>query len=148
MKKEHLLYLKEINVSQLMLATIEKKYQLLASVANVKEFDDILISEIISGQNKEYFSLWGFTSTLMCKISIGTTSDTSLIVLFKLKQNIARFSIKQMNFDFGNLKEDSILDTSVRTFDHDVPYFIKASGINCHHLFEIIKKYFIANLNS
>lgn len=149
MKAEFQNYLKDIGLSTVMADTINKKYLILTQAANVKDFDDIIVSEIISKQgNREYFSLWGFTPTLFCKISIIATADVHDIVLFKLKNNIARFSFSNLNYDLINETPQSTLDTLVRTFDMEVPYSIKSSGINCSHLLSVTRKYFISNINT
>lgn len=141
-------YLNLIDLSSFLKETVIKKYIVLLRSVGLEEFDDIFISEITSNNgDREYFSLWGFTSTLFCKISLGKPIAEDQIVIFKLKGNIARFTYNEVNYDLDKADQKSILDTTIRTFDMDIPYFMRASGKNCDFLIGLIKKYFISAIN-
>lgn len=148
MKTEFTTYLKEIGLSEVIIAEVSKKYEILTQASGLIEFDNIFISEIISiTGSREYFSLWGFSSTLISKISIART-DKSEIVLFKLKNNISRLLYNNYNYDLVKAKASTILDIAFITFDTEKPYAIRASGLNCDYLMKIINLYFISNLNT
>jgi hypothetical protein len=146
MKAEFETYMADIAISKTMREAVIKKYALACVAANVGEFDDIFISEMKNLEGiKEYISLWCFSKTLFCKVNI--TKDNK-ITLFKLLQNIARYSFEGYNYDLNNTTVNSKLHTLVRTFDMDIPFFLKATGTNCSALLMVGKKYFITNLNT
>ena len=91
MKQEFLDYLAKVRMSDVMINAIKQKYQLLCTASNINEFDDIVVSEMISMDgNREYFSLWGFSPNVLCKVSISST-DESKIAVFNQQNKIAKW---------------------------------------------------------
>jgi hypothetical protein len=147
MKPEFINYFTEIGLSANMIEALNSNYQVLAKAANLDEFDDVLLSETISRENnREYLSLWAFNQKMLCKFTMSNSYDENKIVLFRIKNNVSRFSFINFNFDLVNVRENSILNTSFRTFDNDALYNISASGRNCLNLLQMSWKYFIPNI--
>ena len=99
MKVDFRKYLESISLSQVMLDKAIENYKALTIVSNIENFDEIFFSEMKSKNGpREYFSLWGFTETMFCKITIGKTADAeNKVVLFKSRENVARFVINEYN---------------------------------------------------
>lgn len=150
MKKEFNNYLEEISLSKTMIKTVIEKLEYLYLATNVREFDDIFLSEFSQDGNREYFSLWGFSESMFCKITIAkaTRDKENQIVMFRIKENIARFSINNYNYDLKSPLENSFLETTIRTFDMEIPYNISATSKNCDYLMNIVHKYFVPQLIS
>jgi hypothetical protein len=144
MKEEFKKYIQDLKISKVMMEQIESKYKTLSIAADVAEFDEIFVSEGTSSVGyTEYFSLWGFTHSMIGEISLSKRE----IHFFLIDKNISHLKIEDYNFDLVTPEADSKLLISIRRTDADTPISFNASGINCAHLLNLRGKFLIKHIN-
>lgn len=142
MRPDFIDYLKNIGLSDVMTNIIKEKYLQMISVLEIKEFDDIFISETMSSQgSREYFSLYGFTDSLACRI--GIVRGDPHIGIMRLKGLVRQINILDWNYDLITPDENSKLRYSPVNLDGKGIFTAYASGLNCSKLIYIHKKYII-----
>lgn len=140
-------YLESIDISKVMTKAITESYKILCAAVNIDEFSDIHICEKQVNNQREFFSLWGFTDKTICRIVIGKGSATeNKIVIFNIKGNIVRLAITDYNFDLMSPTTDSKLEYTIKTHSMTIPYFLAASGLNCSNLIKVVNKYILSDL--
>lgn len=88
MKPEFLKYLDDINLSQIMKTAVMDNYAMLCIAIDIEQFQNIHISERMRNDGRVYYSLWGFTQTLLCRCKLGNINmaDNNKISIFKIKK--------------------------------------------------------------
>lgn len=110
-----------------------------------QNIDDIFVSEYLNSEGgKELESMWLFNEHCLMEAKSFINSDDFDIAPFS--NGICHLEVKKDNFDFKSVNDKSRLTVELR-LKTLVSGEFKATGKNCIHLFQILKKYLLKNLN-
>ncbi len=145
MKQEFIDYLVKIELSEPIVKVIQDNYSKLIAIADITDFDDIFVSESREGESdRDYLNLWGFTPIMIGSITLSGKE----ISIVKIQNVISSFTVFDNNYDLITPSTNSKLNCYVKRIHVERSLVFKSSGINCNHLLNLSKKYFIKQINS
>jgi hypothetical protein len=104
----------------------------------------IFVSEYTTADGQRHYeSLWFFTRRFAMEAKSFVTADDFDIAPYL--RRLAAIAVRKENYDFRKAKEGSRL--TVECVDESsVTYGLRASGLNCDSLRDIVRKFFVPNL--
>lgn len=145
MKPQFQSYLLSLGMSPTLIGSIEGINEILAPIAG-QEFQDIHVSEYLdSGGQRVFENIGFFTYTHIWGAAI--LPQLKYIDGIKLKDQILGWKITQENYNFISAEQSSQATLDIRYLGNgNIHTEFKASGPNCDHLFQIVKKYIVPNI--
>lgn len=138
-------YLESIGIKAgLLLDRIESIHEFYVEMCP-DEIVDIFVTEYIDSDGKrEYENLWFFSGRYVMEAKEFTTGRDEFVIA-PIKDRVAHFRIKKLNYDFKAATDKSRLRLIFR-LDNKVIANLKASKENCDALRDIILKHVMPNL--
>lgn len=143
MQKSFLTYLNDIQVSGVMIKRIKNIYEEVKNFFNI-EIDDLFVSNIINNNNdKEFVSLWFFTSkaTIECK-DFANKDDFDLTKM----ENLFYIHITKTDYNFANTPNNNSRITINAQIGDVLSVNLMATGNNCKYAMNIAQKYLTPTL--
>ena len=143
MKDEWTEYLRSVGFHDPLLQRADSVLRFYNEFAGIA-IDQIFVSEYLdSDKGRVYQSLWVFSEDYIGEARIVGEERLDLI---PLSRNLDRFEIKKTEFDFGDTATDAARLTINFTAGRDADGDLKASGINCLRLAEVLRRFIIPGL--
>jgi hypothetical protein len=146
MDDQFTLYLQSLGMGSVFIESIYRFYNCFLQIAD-EQATDLFVSEYVNDDGqRQFMGVCFFSDNFVYEVE-DFVSDTPKMWIAKLTNNIAFIGLHAKNYDFKNatLASRLILDSSWlqgTTFGLTG----KASGDNCTHLLEIVRKYLKPNL--
>ena len=146
MKDEWTEYLKSVGFQNPLLERADSTIRFYNDFAGII-IDQIFVSEYQSDKGRVYESLWVFSGDHLGEALLA--GDEEHLDLLSLSNNIARFAIQKTEFNFGDTPTDaSRLTVNINNVygSSGIGGTLRASGINCLQLEEVLRKFIIPGL--
>ena len=145
MKEEWAEYLRSVGFQDPLLQRADSTLRFYNDFAGIA-IGQIFVSEYQSDKGRVYDSLWVFSGDYFGEALL--VGEEERLDLLPLSNNIARFEIKKTEFNFGNTPTDaSRLTVNIAlVYGADIRGALRASGINCLQLEEVLRKFIIPGL--
>ena len=113
--------------------------------ANLPEnLEETFVSTSFSQGERNYPSVWLFTSKLAVEIRYPLRQARIQYEMFRLKNSVDWIRLNARRYDFGDPAENSELDIEFTTID-SVSSILEATGDGCRHLMGVYKRWFSPN---
>jgi len=143
MKKEFIIYLEAIGITEALRERIEKIYEFCVGVCP-GDIVDIFVDEYIKEDGtREYQGITFFSDKYTISARQFLTKDD--FILTPIKKKVLFSEIKKQDYDFKKAAEKSKLHLRI-VLDTGIDGDFKASRENCDYLRGILLKYIIPNL--